>query len=90
MTHPHPLRRPDQPFGGRQFTGGTKGAHTGWKYGGGSGPSQNSLSTFPPSLTGTLPRPGMVLQYVWQTLLFHTTCVAGDPVTVGNGCPGHH
>ena len=45
---------PDQPFCGRQFIGGTKGAHTGWKYGGGSGPSQISLTG--PSLIGTLPR----------------------------------
>jgi hypothetical protein len=59
---PHPLRRPDQPFSGRQFTGGTKGAHTGWKYGGGSGPSQMSLSLVPPSLIGTLPRPDGVFQ----------------------------
>jgi hypothetical protein len=56
-----PLRRPDQPFWGRQFIGGTKGAHTGWKYGGGSGPSQ---MFFPPSLIGTLPRPNGVSQYV--------------------------
>jgi hypothetical protein len=59
---PHPLRRPDQPFWGRQFIGGKKGAHTGWKYGGGSGPSQMSLSLVPPSLIGTLPRPDGVFQ----------------------------